>query len=43
MTDELDIEMFEHERGHSWRTTKNMPLYDVLAESRTPLANNVDD
>ncbi|MDN5698714.1 MAG: hypothetical protein L0G85_00180 [Kocuria sp.] len=30
---ELDIEMFEHERGHSWRTTSNTLLYDVLPEA----------
>lgn len=30
---ELKIEMFEHERGHSWRTTGNTLLYDVLPEA----------
>lgn len=30
---ELDIEMFEHERGHSWRTTNNTLLYDLLPEA----------
>lgn len=30
---ELDIEMFQHERGHSWRTTNNTVLYDLLLET----------
>lgn len=29
----LDIEMFQHERGHSWRTTNNTLLYDLLPEA----------
>ncbi|MCI0152803.1 hypothetical protein [Dermacoccus nishinomiyaensis] len=30
---ELDIEMFQHERGHSCRTTNNTLLYDLLPEA----------
>lgn len=33
LAEKLDIEMFEHERGHSWRTTNNTLLYDVLPEA----------
>lgn len=33
LASELDIEMFEHERGHSWRTTNNTLLYDLLPEA----------
>lgn len=29
----LEIEMSEHERGHSWRTTNNTLLYDLLPEA----------
>lgn len=31
--EKLNIEMFENERGHSWRTTNNTLLYDVLPEA----------
>lgn len=30
---ELGIEMFDQERGHSWRTTNNTLLYDLLPEA----------
>ena len=30
---ELKIPMFEHERGHSWRTTLNTLLHDELPEA----------
>lgn len=33
LANELGIEMFEHERGHSWRTTNNTLLYDLLPEA----------
>ena len=33
LANELDIAMFEHERGHSWRTTNNTLLYDLLPEA----------
>lgn len=33
LADKLNIEMFEHERGHSWRTTNNTLLFDVLPEA----------
>lgn len=33
LADARDIEMFVHERGHSWRTTGNTLLYDVLPEA----------
>ena len=33
LAEQLHIEMFEHERGHSWRTTNNTLLYDVLPEA----------
>lgn len=33
LAEKLDIEMFDHERGHSWRTTNNTLLYDVLPEA----------
>ncbi|MEV7621116.1 hypothetical protein AB0N59_13370 [Microbacterium sp. NPDC089321] len=33
LAEKLDIPMFEHERGHSWRTTNNTLLYDALPEA----------
>lgn len=33
LAEQLHIEMFEYERGHSWRTTNNTLLYDVLPEA----------
>ncbi len=33
LAEQLNIEMFEHERGHSWRTTWNTLLFDVLPEA----------
>lgn len=33
LSTELEIPMFESERGHSWRTTLNTLLYDELSEA----------
>lgn len=33
LAEKLGIDMFEHERGHSWRTTNNTLLYDELSEA----------
>ncbi|GMA19604.1 hypothetical protein MM440_14740 [Arsenicicoccus piscis] len=33
IAEQCDVEMFQEERGHSWRTTNNTLLYDVLPEA----------